>query len=918
MNWHPPLGTAGLCAFHSTILTRAVGTAIASLLLVVLSMSLSTPAAWPAESLSEQRSFNPAEVDVAELASAPVDMDTCLAVADDGNALEFWNSSPFRHVGTEPGRGLTDDLDEMPLFWRHEFGFSTIYACAEIIDAWYAPPQQTYAFSGDDGRLLHGTIVIDLATDKAKSGGNSDNSGQYGLIDALALVRILNAPFLLPQSSFGGIVIRHARIEGSLLFHNLQLGVPLAFVDVEFRGNDYSKVVFGQKKPIEDAALTIAFSDFGASLLIARSGVCGNIRIVDSRFSESVTLDEVEQKSLDCRPLSDFEDLEAAPPILRISSSSFAQSLELMRSAFGQASISGSDINKLSSEKSHFGKSAEITENDIERLQISCSMLAEETRVARNRIDKQLLVEGTDIVLVHGEPDKACNDWWQNDERRRSATAARLTIDDNRIGGGLFLRSFAGSALKPDVRLVSNRVSSGSEIILPRPDASGQAWRGNVDLQGSIYDATLTITEARKLIRDQPAEQVPFAFCEKLGRNNRPKGITVEFRAAHVRTLRWDLPLTCDYRWLGYGLTYDLWMKGGLAKASLGMEAEGKDPAELDHLAFSFWRQTLRRYDSSSLTTMSQYLTEKGQYVASRGILYEAKRLNYAPDCKPDDQVWKCLWQMVAGPSSSSGALAAEPDGQAAAEVSNPTDDIGTWNAFTAWLEDASAWLTRFAMLILLWPGGYGASPEWAIVLLVLLFGACWFIYQRYTATMRKQLVEEWSDIRHFLDKNQDLIARLKLTEASKPGLDDSQAWFDFEEGTAAGADTRWIDRTTWVDEMTDEDRLLEIQGPLLAKVKVWESGSSGLGLKTVQDFRQRLARFGNTEIPGFDRFDGDKMPKRFTERLYAFDTMLPVVDLHAYSNYYPIAGWARMLSVLQHVCGWWWVTVFIASAAIL
>lgn len=59
-------------------------------------------------------------------------------------------------------------------------------------------------------------------------------------------------------------------------------------------------------------------------------------------------------------------------------------------------------------------------------------------------------------------------------------------------------------------------------------------------------------------------------------------------------------------------------------------------------------------------------------------------------------------------------------------------------------------------------------------------------------------------------------------------------------------------------------------------------------------------------------------MPTRFTYWRYSIDTMLPVIDLHAYGTYYPVSAWMRALCVTQHVLGWWWLTVFIASAAIL
>jgi hypothetical protein len=47
-------------------------------------------------------------------------------------------------------------------------------------------------------------------------------------------------------------------------------------------------------------------------------------------------------------------------------------------------------------------------------------------------------------------------------------------------------------------------------------------------------------------------------------------------------------------------------------------------------------------------------------------------------------------------------------------------------------------------------------------------------------------------------------------------------------------------------------------------------------------------------------------------------DVTIPVVDLHAYSQYFPASGWVRALSVLQHLTGWWVLTSFLASLAVI
>ena len=58
--------------------------------------------------------------------------------------------------------------------------------------------------------------------------------------------------------------------------------------------------------------------------------------------------------------------------------------------------------------------------------------------------------------------------------------------------------------------------------------------------------------------------------------------------------------------------------------------------------------------------------------------------------------------------------------------------------------------------------------------------------------------------------------------------------------------------------------------------------------------------------------------PRQFSVWRYSLDAMLPVVNLHAYERYYLEDTKFRWIPALQHVFGWWWTTVLIASASIL
>ena len=74
----------------------------------------------------------------------------------------------------------------------------------------------------------------------------------------------------------------------------------------------------------------------------------------------------------------------------------------------------------------------------------------------------------------------------------------------------------------------------------------------------------------------------------------------------------------------------------------------------------------------------------------------------------------------------------------------------------------------------------------------------------------------------------------------------------------------------------------------------------------------------GSDAVPGFTQFGGEDRPRRFKFWQYSLDAMLPVISLHAYDRYYVTYWPVRILAMGQHVAGWWLVTVFLASAAIL
>ena len=80
------------------------------------------------------------------------------------------------------------------------------------------------------------------------------------------------------------------------------------------------------------------------------------------------------------------------------------------------------------------------------------------------------------------------------------------------------------------------------------------------------------------------------------------------------------------------------------------------------------------------------------------------------------------------------------------------------------------------------------------------------------------------------------------------------------------------------------------------------------------------LKEFGSVAQPGFAHFDkiNEVGYKDFRLMRYSLDAMVPVVSLYGYDKFYPIDGHARFVSSVQHIAGWWWLTVFTASLTIL
>lgn len=782
---------------------------------------------------------------------AVTNMRTCLAIADDRDAdrLSQRLSMNLRASGREPVTGTSDAQAAEWLvgpwsFLKSEPGFGTLLACAEVVAAWHATlPDRVSGSQPRDGRIEHGAVVLDLGYQDDPEGEIHRSAIQPG-----PLVRLLSSPGLLPSAAFGGIVVRNAIIDGTLLLYDLRLTTSLVFADVTFKGSRYSKAVFGQDD-ITGTALSMLNSHFSSRVVFANVNICGDMRIYDNRFFDNLELINVRQYPAACRTRSDTRS-----PFVHIGTNTFSSSLKIVGARLAESSITSNDIAGLLIADSSFGAELNIEDNDIGTVQTQSSYLAETVAINYNRIANDFFIEGAAAPPV---------------------AMAALGITSNRIGGGLGFK-FPKESLPQRLDLRSNHVGNGSQICLP------PTWRGDVTLAGSSYAGTLTIglnasspgADGDRPTDDELACPGPFRidddrrqgiYCGPIDEGS-PKPLTVDLMATQIRTLKWYMPITCDYRWSGFGLSYDLWL------VRPGAEREA---------AFHAWRTTLSSYEPASLDMMSRYLAGKGAYVASRDIQIEAKRLNYAPDCPPHENLWQCVGRLFDPPRIPWLRAA-----QAASTRGVPDDDrpgfvLRVWQAFK---------------LVLLWPGGYGAQPERAILLLI---GGVVFFAMIY-----------WYYVRLHEAQYRVLLAAVR------------QAARSFAQHAVAGPEVN-KDKLVAAAEMVSglerhSEAIAIISQEIIPELRALANRDQRLQSAVDRLVRRAEAAFGETEVYGFSAFNKEHRPTRFTPLRYSIDTMIPVIDLHAYSSYYPEWWPMRGVSVIQHICGWWWLTVFVASAAIL
>lgn len=204
-------------------------------------------------------------------------------------------------------------------------------------------------------------------------------------------------------------------------------------------------------------------------------------------------------------------------------------------------------------------------------------------------------------------------------------------------------------------------------------------------------------------------------------------------------------------------------------------------------------------------------------------------------------------------------------------------------------------------------PTDFGTKPENALIILIGATTLAWCIY-RYC---RRDWRPKWPDLREDRDRlakrqrlegdMQQHLATSALARAvhdgRRPDLSDvGHAPFIFADDTMASSVEERIDEAALRKHL---DAILDQYAPA--------PRTSALTPGELMHL---------SEVPGFMQYDRNRQPQNFDLIRYAVDVSIPVVDLHAYSQYYPVTGWVRGATVVQHLIGWWVLTSFLASLA--
>lgn len=571
---------------------------------------------------------------------------------------------------------------------------------------------------------------------------------------------------------------------------------------------------------------------------------------------------------------------------------SAGRSVELINNQSSGVYVSHSIVDFLNSEKNEFDKLV-VFRNSIGMVKSLRDTFYQGLSVTRNEISRSLILDSTtfDGSLLGDAPG-----------------TLDVEVAHNRVGQDLTFAPFdfvAGAVGMLD--LSGNQVEGEVHVGLPTaaggPDGTPSlAWTGDIRLTNLHVNGAVAL-ELTKQARNDEANQrraivdvghdIPKHFEPCASPGNEDAAIRIQLEDTRATRINWALPLKPvrpvnggDDRddaecltwasWTGTGLRYDGWEpSGGWPNPDVGSDS-------MANADFRAWGDLYPAAPADPLHHMADYLWSLGHQSESRSVRSEAKR--------------------AAFPIPAEGSLAAT---------------IGNVVA-------------RF----ILWPTDFGLRPERAVGLLLTVVVLAWGVYQLSMFRWRKV----WDVARA---KRDALSRREKLDEAIREHLVLQEVDRALHE-TSRPAHYRGMSEAArpWRPEgQIDLERLLRTYALMPDERSEQEDKPYDKSLKASLSrmFRGLKDRIATTlkeltdppsvpdnlimnisSVPGFMQRDRDRQPQDFNLLRLAVDVTIPVIDLHAYNQYFPARRGLRTFMVLQHLIGWWVLTSFLASLAVL
>ena len=792
---------------------------------------------------------------------------------------------------------------------------------------------ETYRQSRID---VFNALAVDFATDPSIE--------QPAQINPAALVRLIAVSDLLPESMVGGLVLKNFNLTGALILDNIEIEMPVALINARFK----QELVNRSHLDIGKYYLSISINgSFLKKRLYIKGYLEGAVRIVGTRVNSHLFLhnldwfDAAKKEESLAEPLKMGTTLDRhcgegqdwqAPRLSIVDSiingSMYVQgvaknpvfcAITIVRSDINTISIIRQILNTVTVRRSNIKKfvnsqikykkfllfsniigktyaeklevipSPEIISsylmylNDIGELIMSRSEL-DSLEIIDNRFG-DLSVEfgriGGAIRIVSNKFDNKFEIFkvnisnWQNYITKNMYN--ELKISQNQIFGSfLFKPDLDESIIKIDLN--ANFVKRSASIHAPRD------WRGEIDFSASQFESELLLAVSlpesddeskgtnelkRQCVRisdfrgadrhcSKPLSHPVTRTSERKGRDKILK-MTFNLEAVQARRLNWEMPLAFPFCWQGAGFRYESWSAKAF-KTCEGWENQARSMKECEFCEEG--RKELTAGLGKWKTLISQ------QHTKVDALTYMSEFLDKRGERSDVQDLLREAKRLDFGHSAKYRDDSVESVGRQFVTVIKDFAAIGLClfddhpfsEGHPFFRENARKCAVGSFVLLFLGPSGYGANPEWALLSIVVVWVVFTFIYRFYSSCL---------DPGSRISKSQRAISR-RLFGVSRS--------------------TRFV----WLPQ-------------IWVKLRTWLKGPPPTPRSHVQ-----------VPVAGFVRSNADVVAAKFSSARYSLDATLPVLNLHVYDSYIPTWSFLRLLAAIQHLIGWWLITSFLASLAIL